>query len=184
MQKRKQLWQLFTSFFRIGLFTFGGGLAMLPMIEREVIERHGWTDREEILDIYAMAQSVPGVIAANTAIFLGNRLCGFPGAVAALVGVVLPSLIIITLIAMFFNQIKQSVIISAAFEGIRAAVVGLLAVAAVRVGRAAVTTRFAGAVALGAFLLSISGYVSVIPIILLAGLAGYVQYKVKGSQAQ
>ena len=60
MQKRKELWQLFTAFFRIGLFTFGGGLAMLPMIEREVIERHGWTDRDEILDIYAMAQSVPG----------------------------------------------------------------------------------------------------------------------------
>ncbi len=184
MQKRKELWQLFTAFFRIGLFTFGGGLAMVPMIEREVIERHGWTDRDEILDIYAMAQSVPGVIAANTAIFLGNRLHGFWGAVTALVGVVLPSLVIITLIALFFNQIKGNAIIAAAFEGIRSAVVGLLAVAAVRVGRTAVTSRFAFWVCLGAFLLSISGYVNIIFIIILAGLVGYGQYRVKGAQAQ
>mgnify|MGYP000921108652 CR=1 FL=1 len=180
MQKRyTQIWQLFTAFFRIGLFTFGGGLAMLPMIEREVIDRYGWTDREEILDIYAMSQSVPGVIAANTAIFLGNRLCGVMGAVAALVGVVLPSLIIITTIAIFFNQLKGSSIIASAFAGIRAAVVGLIAAAAVRVGRTAVVSRFALGVCLAAFLLNLSGAVNIIFIIVLAGIAGYVYYRSK-----
>lgn len=184
MTRRKELWEFFASFFRIGLFTFGGGLAMLPMIEREVIDRHGWTDRDEILDIYAMAQSVPGVIAANTAVFLGNRLFGFWGAVLGLVGVVLPSIIIITVIAFFFEQLKANPLIAAAFEGIRAAVVGLIAAAAVRVGRRAVKGGFALAMALGALLLSLSGYVNVILIIILAGLAGYLQYRVKGSESQ
>lgn len=184
MQRRKELWQMFTAFFRIGLFTFGGGLAMLPMIEREVIDRHGWTDREEILDIYALAQSVPGVIAANTAIFLGNRLFGFWGAVTALVGVILPSLIIITVIAIFFEQLKSNSIISAAFEGIRTAVVGLIAAAAVRVGRSAVTSRFAFFACLGALLLSLSGYIHVVFIIMLGGLAGYINYRVKGTENQ
>ncbi len=184
MTRRKELWEFFASFFRIGLFTFGGGLAMLPMIEREVIDRHGWTDRDEILDIYAMAQSVPGVIAANTAVFLGNRLFGFWGAVVGVVGVVLPSIVIITLIAIFFEQLKANPWIAAAFEGIRAAVVGLIAAAAVRVGRRAVKGHFAFLVALGALLLSLSGYVNAIVVIILGGLAGYVQYRVKGSECQ
>ena len=133
MQQTKQqtaaaLWELFTTFFRIGLFTFGGGYAMLPLVEKEVIDKKGWTDKEEILSIYALAQSVPGVIAVNTSLILGNRLAGVKGAVAAGAGVIMPSLIVIVAIAAFFSQIQDNFYILQAFSGIRAAVtVALLA---------------------------------------------------------
>src|SRR5690554_615214 len=132
-QRKAALWELFSAWFKIGLFTFGGGYAMLPLIEREVIDKKGWTDKEEILSIYALAQSVPGVIAVNTSIILGNRLAGIKGAAAAAAGVIAPSLIIIMSIAVYFDYIMNSVYVLQAFSGIRAAVVGLVAAAAVRI---------------------------------------------------
>ncbi|HAI52757.1 MAG TPA: chromate transporter, partial [Firmicutes bacterium] len=102
-QKRASLWNLFSVFFRIGAFTFGGGLAMLPLIEREVVEVQGWVEQEEILDIVALSQSVPGAIAVNSAIFIGLRLRGLAGALAALLGVMTPSVVIILIIAHFFT---------------------------------------------------------------------------------
>ena len=84
------LWQIYTSFFRVGLFTIGGGYAMLPMFEREIIKKRGWIDQDRLLDIYAAAQSLPGAIALNSATFIGNIVAGVPGAISALLGVATP----------------------------------------------------------------------------------------------
>lgn len=120
------LFTIFTSFFRIGLFTFGGGYAMIPLIEREVIDRRTWVERSEFLDLLTLAQSVPGPIAVNTAVFVGYRIRGLRGAAAALLGTVLPSFTIILLIALFFADIRENPVVDAAFKGMRPAVVALI----------------------------------------------------------
>ena len=117
---------IFASFFKIGLFTFGGGYAMIPLIEREMIDRRAWVGRREFLDQLTLAQSVPGPIAVNTAVFVGYRMRGLRGAAAALLGTVLPSFVIILTIALFFAGIRQNPVIDAAFKGMRPAVVALI----------------------------------------------------------
>ncbi|MDE5709379.1 MAG: chromate transporter [Alistipes sp.] len=117
---------IFGSFFKIGLFTFGGGYAMIPLIEREVIDRRGWVERREFLDLLTLAQSVPGPIAVNTAVFVGYRMRGVRGALAALWGTILPSFTIILLIALFFADIRHNPVVDAAFKGMRPAVVALI----------------------------------------------------------
>ncbi len=117
---------VFASFFRIGLFTFGGGYAMIPIIEREIIDRRRWIDRREFLDLLTLAQSVPGPIAVNTSVFVGYKVRGMRGAVAALLGAVVPSFTIILLIALFFAGIRQNAVVDAAFKGMRPAVVALI----------------------------------------------------------
>lgn len=171
-QRTASLKELFVAWFKIGLFTFGGGYAMLPLIEREVIDKKGWTDKEEILSIYALAQSVPGVIAVNTSIVLGNRLAGVKGAVVAATGVISPSLIVIMAIASYFDVIMNSVYVLQAFSGIRAAVVGLVAAAAVRIALASLKDKPAYIIAIVAFVLSAFTNVHAIAIILGGALAG------------
>lgn len=178
------LWELCTAFFRIGLFTFGGGYAMLPLLEKEIIERRRWATRQEILDIYALAQSVPGAIGVNTAVFIGGRLGGVPGALAALLGVVTPSLLIILIVAHFFVQFQANIYIQRAFSGIRAAVVGLLGAAALRVSRGAIQDKFGIVVALAAFGLGVLGVIPVIWLFFLGGLAGCFYYLRKGTSGK
>ncbi|MDE5579184.1 MAG: chromate transporter [Alistipes sp.] len=120
------LFTVFVSFLRIGAFTFGGGYAMIPLIEREVIDRRGWVARQEFLDLLTLAQSVPGPISLNTAVFVGYRMRGLRGALAALAGTILPSFLIILLIALFFADIRQNPVVDAAFKGMRPAVVALI----------------------------------------------------------
>jgi chromate transporter len=166
--------ELFTSWFKIGLFTFGGGYAMLPLIEKEVIDRRQWSTQEEILDIFALSQSLPGAIAINSAIFLGYRLGGVSGAVVSAVGVVLPSLLVILAIAVSFAKLKGSESVMAAFAGIRAAVAGLVAAAAVRIARSSV--RNLTAVGFAAVSLGISLFTEIHAawVILVGALAGIV----------
>ena len=120
------LFTIFASFFKIGAFTFGGGYAMIPLIEREVIDRRAWVARQEFLDLLTLAQSVPGPISLNTAVFVGYRMRGLWGAAAALAGTVLPSFVIILLIALFFADVRQNPVVDAAFKGMRPAVVALI----------------------------------------------------------
>lgn len=164
--------QLFSSWFKIGLFTFGGGYAMLPMIEKEVIERRGWASDEEMMDIFALSQSLPGAIAINSSIFIGYRLAGAAGAVAAAVGVVMPSLLVIMGIAAFFVSFKENKVITAAFTGIRAAVVGLVAAAAVRITRSNCRSAAAGLLALASLLISVFTDIHAMWVILAGGLIG------------
>lgn len=124
----KLLWELFVSFFKIGLFTFGGGYAMLPMLQREVVDRHGWVTEEEMLDYYAIGQCTPGVIAVNTATFVGTKLQGIGGGSVATVAVVLPSVIIITIISTILQNFASYEVVRHAFGGIRVAVAALVVV--------------------------------------------------------
>lgn len=118
--------ELFRSFFKIGAFTFGGGYAMIPLIQREVIDRRRWIEKEEFLDMLTLAQSAPGPISLNTSVFVGYRLRGYSGAVAAILGAVLPSFAIILFVAIFFSAIRDNAVVDAAFKGMRPAVVALI----------------------------------------------------------
>ena len=127
MQNRgKALWQLFSTFFRIGAFTFGGGYAMIPLIQRETVENRKWVTDDDILEIIAIAESTPGPIAINSATFVGYRTCGVLGAACATLGVVLPSFVIILLISFVLEQFQELKAIQYAFNGIRAGVLALL----------------------------------------------------------
>ncbi|MBQ2520476.1 MAG: chromate transporter [Paludibacteraceae bacterium] len=119
--------QLFWTYLKIGTFTLGGGYAMLPLIQREVVDRQGWIDEQEFLNMIALAQAAPGLIAVNSAIFIGWRIGGWKGVCGAVLGAVLPSFVIILLIAMVFADWKELPAVEAAFKGIRPAVVALIA---------------------------------------------------------
>ena len=120
------LFELFGSFLKIGAFTFGGGYAMIPLIEREVIDRRRWIERQEFLDLLTIAQSAPGPISLNTSVFVGYKLRGYAGAIASILGVVLPSYTIILAVALFFAGIRDNAAVDAAFKGMRPAVVALI----------------------------------------------------------
>ena len=120
------LLKLFTTFFKIGLFSFGGGFAMIPLIQREVIERHKWINSKDFVDMLVLAQSTPGPIAVNTAVFVGYKTAGIAGAVAATLGTILPSFIVILLLALFFAEVRENRYVDAAFRAMRPAVVALI----------------------------------------------------------
>ena len=168
------LFKLFTTFFRIGLFTFGGGYAMIPLIEHDVVEKNGWVPKNEFLDLLAVAQSAPGVFAVNMAVFVGYKLSGKRGALAASFGCVLPSVLIILLIALFFRRFRHIEVVNNIFMGIRPVVVALIAVPVFNVAKSAKlgwSTVWIPVVA--AFLIVALG-VSPIYVIMAAGVAGYV----------
>ena len=122
----KKLWQVFAAFFKIGAFTFGGGLAMIPLIQKEAVEDHGWVTDDDILEIVAIAESTPGPIAINAATFVGYRAAGILGSAAATFGTVLPSFLIILVISYVLGQFQQLPAVQYAFWGIRAGVVAML----------------------------------------------------------
>ena len=119
--------QLFWTYLKIGTFTLGGGYAMLPLIQREVVDRKGWIDEEEFLNMIALAQAAPGLIVVNSAIFIGWRIGGWKGVAGAVLGAVLPSFLIILAIAMVFAEWKELPAVEAVFKGVRPAVVALIA---------------------------------------------------------
>ena len=124
--KAKRILTLFLTFFKIGAFTFGGGYAMIPLIQKEIVEKHGWMTDEDILDIFAIAESTPGPIAINSATFVGWRVAGFWGSALATTGVVLPSFVIILLISFLLTGFADIPAVQYAFFGIRAGVLALL----------------------------------------------------------
>ncbi|WP_232523915.1 chromate transporter [Porphyromonas gingivalis] len=122
---------LFLTFFRIGGFTFGGGYAMLPLIKADIVDKHHWLSEEDFLDLFAVAQSLPGVFAVNISIFVGYRLRGYAGAAVCALGTILPSFLIILAVAMFFAQMRDNKIIAAIFRGLRPAVIAMIAAPAI-----------------------------------------------------
>lgn len=128
-------WQLFWTYVKIGTFTIGGGYAMLPLIEREVVDKHHWIDEQEFLDMIALAQAAPGLIAVNSAIFIGWKIYRWRGLVATVLGAILPSFIIILVIAMLFRDVREYPVVEAVFKGIRPAVVALIAAAVIRMAK-------------------------------------------------
>jgi len=165
---------LFKTFFRIGLFTLGGGYAMIPLIEAEVVDKHRWITKQEFVDLIAIAQSCPGVFAINMSIFIGYKLRGSWGAVSCSIGTALPSFLIILAIAMFFHQFQDNPIVASIFRGIRPAVVALIAVPTFNMARSArLSLANCWIPVVGALLIWLLG-VSPIYIILVAGIGGYV----------
>ena len=132
--------QLFWTYLKIGTFTIGGGYVMLSMIEREIVDRKGWIDREEFMNMIALAQAAPGLIAVNSAIFIGWRIGGWRGVIATVLGAVLPSFLIILAIAMVFQSYKDLPAVEAVFKGIRPAVVALIAAPLCRMAKNAKIT--------------------------------------------
>lgn len=131
----KIYWQLFSIFFRIGAFTFGGGYAMLPLIQNAVVDKKGWLSDKEFIDMLAIAQSMPGPIALNTAIFVGNKHKGVKGSIFTSLGIILPSFITILLIVIIFTQFRDNSAVEAVFKGIRPAVVALIFAPLLRMGK-------------------------------------------------
>lgn len=129
--------QLFGIFFRIGIGTFGGGYAMIPMMEREIVERHGWLSREEFLDIVAVSQTAPGIFATNMSSHIGHKIGGVRSAVVATIASILPSFLIILCIAIFFRSFKDIIWVEYAFRGIRPVVVALIAAPVFSMARSA-----------------------------------------------
>lgn len=119
--------QLFLSFFKIGAFTFGGGYAMIPLIQKEVVTKKKWLEENEFIEMLAIAQSVPGPISLNTAVFVGNKLRGIKGSLFSSLGIILPSFVVILLIALVFTEFKNNPGVERVFKGIRPAVVALIA---------------------------------------------------------
>ena len=176
-QEVKSLETLFFTFFKIGLFTFGGGYAMIALLEEEFIQRRKWLDKDEFLDMTAIAESTPGPVAINSATYLGYKLAKVPGATTATVAVCLPSFLIIYAISLFFEQFTQLTVIANAFKGIQVCVIYLIFSAGVRMLKALDKSLFAigvfAAVMLVMVGLSLAGVsVSSILLILLSGAAG------------
>ena len=167
-------YELIRTFFKIGMFTLGGGYAMIPIIENEVVDRHRWVTREEFLDLIAIAQSCPGVFAINISTFIGYKLRRVPGALACALGTALPSFLIILAIAMFFHQFEDNPVVAAIFRGIRPAVVALIAVPTFNLARSARISWVNCWIPIaGALLIWLMG-VSPILIILAAAIGGYI----------
>ena len=172
-------WESFSTFFRIGLFTLGGGYAMIPLIEEEVVNKKQWVSKEEMLDLIAIAQSCPGVFAINIAIFIGYKLRKLRGAIATTIGTALPSFLIILAIAVFFSQFKDNRYVAAIFRGIRPAVVALIAVPTFHLGQRAQLNRYTIWIPVVCALAIWALGVSPIYIIIVAALAGYLYGRLK-----
>ena len=151
MEQQASLWKLFGVFAKMGAFTIGGGYAMLPLIEQEMTSR-GWISQEDIQDIIVLAQSAPGILAVNMAIFTGHKIKGLPGSIVAAVGAVLPSLLIILLIAMFFTEFRDNDIVRRIFQGVRPAAVALILVPAVRMAQSGCKSWWTWAIAIASLL--------------------------------
>jgi chromate transporter len=168
------VWQIFTTFLRIGTFTIGGGYAMIPLIERDVVDKRRWIDREEFVELLALAQAAPGVIAMNIAVFVGYKTLGRKGLYAAMLGSILPSFLIILAIATVFTGFKENPGVESVFKGMRPAVAALIAVPLIRMVRTVKLNRKTVFIPLMAVLLIYFGHINPAWTILLAAAGGIV----------
>lgn len=168
----KLIWELFITFLKIGTFTFGGGLAMLPMFRKAVVDEKGWMDEEEMTNCLAVSQSLPGMLAVNAAIYIGKRKRGVAGSIAASLGVVLPAFVSIIIILLFLGKIEENHYVQGAFEGIKAASVALIAVAAYKMGRQILKGKLNCFIAVVSFLIIVFAGISAVWAIIFGGLAG------------
>ena len=170
-------WNSFKTFFKIGAFTLGGGYAMIPIIEAEVVDKYKWVDKDEFLDLIAVSQSCPGVFAINISVFIGYKLRKVRGAICTALGTALPSFLIILLIAMFFHQFENNTVVAAMFRGIRPAVVALIAAPTFNLAKSAHISLYNCWIPIGSALLIWALKVNPIYIIIAAGLGGYLYGK-------
>lgn len=174
--------ELFLSFFRIGLFTFGGGYAMLPMLQREVVERHGWVTEEEVLDYYALSQCTPGVIAVNTATFVGTKLKGAIGGAVSTLAVILPSILIISVISTLLQNFASYEVVRHALAGIRVAVAALVVSSVIKIYKKGVRGALGNAVFGISLLLVVLFDLSPVVIVAAALLVGVLMARKGGAE--
>lgn len=170
----KEIIRLFLVFSKIGAVTFGGGYAMLPILQREVVEKRGWATEEELLDYYAVGQCTPGVIAVNTATFIGHKNKGLLGAVSATLGVVFPSIVIITVLAAFISNFAEYSVVRYAMSGIRACVCALVISAVCTLWKKAIVDKFALVVFALSLIVAVFEAVPTAIVVIVAGVLGYV----------
>lgn len=177
--KLKNILLLFITFFKIGAFTFGGGYAMIPIIEREIVKKHKWLSGEDILDIIAISESTPGPIAINASTFVGYKVGGFLGALFSTLGVVLPSFTIICIISYVLNEFQSIKAVQFAFFGIRAGVLALVLKAFWSMYKKCPKNTVTYVLASSAFILSAFLGINVLLIIVLCGILGLITYNIK-----
>lgn len=170
----KELFELFYTFAFIGVTTFGGGAAMLPILQRELVDKRAWTNEEDLTDYYAIGQCTPGIIAVNTATFIGYKRKGIIGAITATLGIIFPSIVIITAIAAFLSGFADLEVVKNAFAGIRACVCVLILNAVIKLWKSAVTDTAGIIIFVCAFIVSAFTSLPVAIIVLVAGLAGFI----------
>lgn len=178
----KKLMELYWAFFRIGGLTFGGGYAMLPILQREVVTSHHWCTEEEVLDMYAIGQCTPGIIAVNTATYVGYRQAGFIGSVFATLGLITPSLIIICLIASILKNFLDFPVIVHALSGIRIAVCAMMLNTVVTMAKKGIVDILGGILFAGTFILACFSPLPTAFLIVIAGVVGVVAKKVRGEK--
>lgn len=166
------LWNLFVSFAKVGVLTFGGGYAMIPILEREIVDKQGWASSEELMDYYAVGQCTPGVIAVNTATFIGRKVAGIPGGIVATAGVVFPSVVIITVIAGILSNFADIPAVQSAFAGIRVCVCVLIFNAVLKLWKAAVPDKATLVLAVLVFALSFFLKLSPVVFVVFCAAAG------------
>jgi len=180
----RTLWKVFSTFFKIGAFTFGGGYAMIPLIQKEAVEKNGWVTDDDILEIIAIAESTPGPIAINSATFVGYRTCGVLGSVCATLGVVLPSFVLIYAISFVLRQFQELEVVQFAFQGIRAGVLALLCKALWGMYKKNKKNWASYIVMAGSFLLTGLLDVSVLPVLIGCAVFGLVTATIMERRAQ
>ena len=185
MKERIQiLWRVFFTFFKIGAFTFGGGYAMIPLIQRETVEKQGWISDDDILEVVAIAESTPGPIAINAATFIGYRVAGFLGSLCATLGVVLPSFVVILAISGILRQFQHIKAVQYAFVGIRAGVLALIVKAFWGMLKKAEKSAVSYAIMICVFAAVVFWDISVVLLLILCALLGLGINAWKGRKAQ
>jgi len=163
---------LFWTFAKVGVMTFGGGYAMLPILQREVVDGKGWATEEELADYFAIGQCTPGIIAVNTATFIGRKHAGIPGGILASLGVVFPSLVIITALASLISNFAEFAVVRHAFAGIRVCVCVLIFNSVLKLGKSAIKDKPTLGIALAVTVLAFLTDLSPVVFVLLAAVAG------------
>ena len=179
----RELWKMFIAFFKMGLFTIGGGLAMIPLMQKFAVDDQKWLTEEEMVDCIAISYSVPGVVAINAATFIGKKKFGMTGAVIATLGVTLPSLFCIIAIVLFLGQIENNKYVQGAFVGLTAAACGLIANAMVRLAGQSIRNVFGWIVAAASFVAITLFNVNAILVILCAAVSGYAYMMIAPEKA-
>lgn len=176
-EKWTEIFQIFWIFFKIGPATFGGGFAMIPLLEKEIVDKKKWLKREDVFDLLALSQSAPGAIAINVSTFIGYRMGGGRGAIAALVGISIPTFFIVLSLCILYTSIKDNPKVAAAFISIRVSIVALIIYAAIKVGRTALVDKST----IGIFIIGVPALFFIHPllIILLGALSGVLFVLVK-----
>ena len=175
------LWKMFITFFKIGAFTFGGGYAMIPIIQNEIVDKHKWINEEEFIDALSLTQASPGPVAVNTSIYVGYKLRKIPGAIICTLGTVLPSFIVISIIARFFSVFKDNPAMTKVFMGVRPAVVALILAAVYKLFKSNMKDNIYRKLAIILLTIGATMYLKISPIwIILSGAVVSVIYnKVK-----